>query len=62
MTVTPAGEMREALLAGRAAARARQSPHNPYSGTAETARERVLSRMWRLGYSGANPVPVNLAR
>lgn len=54
--MTAAAQAREALLAGRKAAQDKQSPANPYSGTAKTPRERVLARMWRLGYSEANPV------
>lgn len=57
--MTPAGEARDALLAGRKAAQDKQPPNNPYNGTADTARERVLARMWRLGYSRANPMPVD---
>lgn len=55
--MTPAGEMREALHAGRAAAESRQ-PHdsNPHAA-GETARDRVLAVMWRKGYQAANPIP-----
>ncbi|MBP2331239.1 hypothetical protein JOF56_011624 [Kibdelosporangium banguiense] len=51
-----AAEMRAALHAGRAAAENRQPPDNPYARGA-TARERVLARMWRVGYSAGNPIP-----
>ncbi|MFC6090868.1 ribosome modulation factor [Saccharothrix lopnurensis] len=54
--MTPAGEMRAALHAGRRAAETGQPPANPYSGTAGDARERMLARMWRIGYRAGNPV------
>lgn len=56
--MTPAGEMRAALQAGRRAAQQKRSPANPYDGIGATARERVLARMWRTGYSAGNPVRV----
>lgn len=54
--MTPASEMRAALRAGRRAAEAGKPPANPYNGTADTARERMLARMWRIGYQAGNPV------
>ncbi|WP_144065734.1 hypothetical protein [Lentzea albidocapillata] len=59
--MTPAGEMREALRAGRLAAQEKRSPANPYNGTGATARERVLTRMWRTGYSAGNLARVDPA-
>lgn len=43
-------EMAAAFRAGQQAARDHTGNHNPYSGTGDTARERVLSVMWRKGY------------
>ncbi|MEU5847446.1 hypothetical protein [Saccharopolyspora shandongensis] len=58
--MTVPAQMREALDAGRAAAENRQPPKaNPYRGDADTARERVLARMWRQGYQAGNPMPRN---
>lgn len=57
--MTTAGEMRAALHAGRRAAKAGQPPANPYNGTADTARERMLARMWRIGYRAGNPVQLD---
>lgn len=57
--MTPGGEMRAALQAGRLAAQQKRSPTNPYNGTGATARERVLARMWRTGYTAANPARVD---
>lgn len=54
--MTPAGEMRAALHAGRSAAESRQPRVNPYAG-GQTARDRVLARMWSTGYSAGNPIP-----
>jgi hypothetical protein len=57
---TPAGEMRAALAAGRAAAMNRQPVSaNPYRGDADTTRERVLARMWIQGYDAGNPMRVD---
>lgn len=49
--MTPSQEMRQAREAGRAAAEAKHGPHgNPYRGTGPTARERMLSVVWRRGH------------
>lgn len=49
--------MRQALHAGRDAARAGESwRSNPHSGTADNPRERVLAVMWMQGYGLGNPV------
>lgn len=57
---TPAAQARDALRAGRQAAEQRKTADtNPYRGNAPTARERVLARMWTLGYSGGNPMTVD---
>jgi hypothetical protein len=57
---TPAGEVRAALAAGRAAAQNRQPiSANPYRGNADTTRERVLARVWMRGYAFGNPMPVD---
>lgn len=57
----PSEEMRAAREAGRAAAEAHRPPDsNPYNGTGPTARERVLSVMWRRGYSSVTrDFPIN---
>lgn len=57
--MTVAAQARKALLAGRKAAQDKQPPANPYNGNAAEARERVLAKAWRLGYSNANPMPVD---
>lgn len=59
---TPAAEARDALAAGRAAALAGTPVTiNPHKADADTPRERVLARMWMLGYGGGNPMPVDFS-
>lgn len=53
-----AAELRAVLRAGRAAAEARTpSRANPYRPDGDTARERVLARLWLVGHLRGNPVP-----
>ena len=50
--------MSAAFKDGRATAQDGEPRVNPWSGMAETAAERVLSKMWARGYSAGNPMPV----
>lgn len=59
---TPAAQSRDALAAGRAAALAGDLvTANPYRADSDNSRERVLARMWLLGYNGGNPMPVDFS-
>lgn len=58
---TPAAQARDALAAGRAAAESGAPvTSNPYRGDAGTPRERVLARMWTLGYGAGNPMSADI--
>lgn len=57
---TTASQARNALRAGRdAARRGRPITANPYRADAVEARVRVLARAWMIGYQGGNPVTVD---
>lgn len=46
-----------AYRAGLASAQAGERRRNPFSGTAETALERVQAILWARGYAAGNPIP-----